>query len=334
MSRVLYAKYNHLRAPQFQTVTEIVAHDDILVAQKRALSEKALSHINSFINKFHLCKTVFKNAKPCNVVINDNIACFDYLEGITVGCIIENSKDIDEFISKTKKYINIVFVYNDKSIVPFEYTDAFKNIFGNPLGLNGEKAIVGLNVDPIFDNFIYCGNELFIIDYEWCFDFPVPVDFALYRALFYLYAKNSVLFSRKLELDDFLCRFDIDSEKQRIFKEMDLKFQQYIHGENWKYMYTRNYMKKICHIKDMLSECDDVQSELDNRQRTISELNELTQNLTEQLRLVDNHAKNLEAQVSILESVNKEYENNINILNSRIFNIEAFKRRIGGKDNI
>lgn len=35
----------------------------------------------------------------------------------------------------------------------------------------------GVDIDLIFSNIMVQGNTWIVIDYEWTFDFPVPVDF-------------------------------------------------------------------------------------------------------------------------------------------------------------
>ena len=60
--------------------------------------------------------------------------------------------------------------------------ERYQKVFGEitlPVSVPFAK---GVDIDLIFANIMVQGNTWTVIDYEWTFDFPVPVDFLLWRA--------------------------------------------------------------------------------------------------------------------------------------------------------
>lgn len=81
-----------------------------------------------------------------------------------------------------------MFAYNRDNICKWKVSEGFGQIFGKSAGVNIKDAecVAPANIDAIFENFIIIDHERYInIDYEWTFDFPVPIDFIKYRTLLY-----------------------------------------------------------------------------------------------------------------------------------------------------
>lgn len=119
--------------------------------------------------------------------------------------------------------------------------------------LKTRQRIVSLkasNIDTIFENFIIeeSTGKCRILDYEWVFDFPVPLDYLKYRTIYYYYSKFSGYLSGRISEGAFLEEFGIAGEMAEQFAKMENGFQQFVHGENRKYIYTKNYEKPVHNI--------------------------------------------------------------------------------------
>ncbi len=86
------------------------------------------------------------------------------------------------------------------------------------------------DIDMIFSNVICTDKGYELIDYEWTFEFPVPVKFLKYRCLRYYILGNT----RREELlgkQDLYAEFGIAPQECRWFDSMETHFQQYMLGE-------------------------------------------------------------------------------------------------------
>lgn len=266
-NKVLYAKYNRLRKPEFQISTRIVDGDTKYV-EKKALRKEAQKHISNleknyeFLNALYL-KSNKKFAKVLPVELIDDKAKFAFVKGESLEKKIHSSvtkyhTSRENIINTCKETIERIYpsdVKNKEVVNTFVKTTEFEEIFGKYADnqdyekLTGMKCLSVSNVDCIFSNFVVnSDNELICLDYEWVFDFPIPLDYLKYRTLYYYYCENRPYIEKYTNCADFLLEFGIDKEMSKIFACMDNNYQQYVHGENRKYIYTNNYGKKVTNI--------------------------------------------------------------------------------------
>lgn len=111
----------------------------------------------------------------------------------------------------------------------FTETDSFHTVFGSLTEHLGQQ----LHTLPVTDVDLVCQNILLgdsaqIIDYEWTFDFPIPLEFVIFRFLyFYLEAKNRTCYQQPA----FAALYEkagITEEMREGFLQMETAFQQYV----------------------------------------------------------------------------------------------------------
>ena len=245
MDRIDYIKYSRNKALEYQTRTSIMMKDGVQVVQKAPVTEKAVEHIVSFADKHDKLANVFLKAEPVDVYIDNNCAYFPYLKGKNLLDYLEESiSDIQELIKRINICFENMFDYNSEHIVQWSSTVTFEEIFGNNAKnvLRDIKGVVPANIDAIFENFIILEDGKYInIDYEWTFDFPVPIDFIKYRTLLYFYSNNRGVLGNIISQEDFLGKFGILQEWISVFTDMEEHFQNYVHGAGRKYIYNSNY---------------------------------------------------------------------------------------------
>ena len=104
-----------------------------------------------------------------------------------------------------------VFSVSDGQMQSFFATPGFTEVFGGqPEGFQfaGDSYPV-TNLDGIFENMMEDKDgKIWVIDYEWVFDFPIPAEFARYRNLAYFYYKYEKLMDYG-DLTAFLAEFGI-----------------------------------------------------------------------------------------------------------------------------
>ena len=295
----VYIKYNRTRLPKYQIKTEIRIKDDKKYVVKSALKRESIPHILGMYDGTKRIKNdsvtvlegTFKNAGEMN---------FPFVNGKSLSRLCEDyiEKDINGFIEGVKEYL--------KKIVD-------------------EDA---LNLDAIFDNFIFDGEKFIVIDCEWIFDESMDFIkdrelFIKYRALHIFYQNNADKIQNNFSLNetDFMARFGIDDIDGMDFIERS--FQDYIHGD-YQEVYLDNYfVETISH--ETLNEGLEALAELPHAKNKIIELSEINKDrelivkeLTRLRTLTDNHVNNLGIIIDNLRHENEELSKTLNVYNSNL----------------
>ncbi len=253
---VEYAKYNRLRAPQYQICTRIVADKNGKYVEKKALRMEAKAHIAALSAHRRQLLGLSDKVSPVDILSEeDGRILFPFVQG--KGLIEEINKNIynlERLKKSMEEALELMFDFKPEAYVDFVPTQEFRQVFGvEDYSLRTKQRVMSLkasNIDTIFENYMVeeATGKCYILDYEWVFDFPVPVDYLKYRTISYYYSKNNAYLAGKISLEQFLDGFGITHEMAEQFAGMEDGFQQYVHGENRKYIYTVNYEKKVHNI--------------------------------------------------------------------------------------
>ena len=295
----VYIKYNRTRLPKYQIKTEIRLRDDKKYVVKSALKKDGIPHILGMYDGAKRIKndsvTVLEGSFK-----NDGEINFPFIKGKSLSNLCEEciKKDINGFIEGIKEYL--------KKIVD-------------------EDA---LNLDAIFDNFIFDGEKFIAIDCEWIFDESMDFIkdrelFIKYRALHSFYQNNAEKIQNKFALNesDFMASFCIDDIDGMDFIER--RFQDYIHGD-YQEVYLDNYfVETVSH--ETLNEGLVALAELPDAKNKINELTEINKDrelaIKEMNRLktlTDNHVNNLGIIIDNLRHENEELAKTLNVYNNNL----------------
>lgn len=105
-----------------------------------------------------------------------------------------------------------------------ESSKDFAAVFGKP----AEKrytCVCPANIDLILDNIFRDGDDMYIIDGEWIFSFPVPVKFIIWRTINDIYT-NAPWFEEQLSKSEFLKEYDISEEDAAQFWQWATHFEK------------------------------------------------------------------------------------------------------------
>lgn len=263
---VIYAKYNRERAPEYQLSTKIIERQDgSRYVVKDALRPEAAAHIGKLSDNWRRLADFLETEKgksdipyPIEIISNENgCAMFPYIQGQSLAKEVTRQLGRREaFLAALHQAVDDIYSGYFKApegISDFQITKEFEEVFGAAADaqelevLSGMKSLKVSNIDSILSNFVRLpGGKLACLDYEWVFDFPIPVDYLIYRTVYYYYSEN--IHYIKISEPEFLAEFDITEQKMRIFRRMDDHFQQYAHGRDRKYIYTSNYAKKTINL--------------------------------------------------------------------------------------
>ena len=245
-----YAKYSNERAPRFRIRTDILEdRQGHRMVRKRAADLQAGAHVASIYDKYQRLRENFAgtalSVNRCELREDD--AYLEWLSGDTLEAELDELLDAgqtDVFIGKIREYFQIF----SKGEEGFRETPEFAEVFGRQELLSGMNTGAGQrqaadpgtgwkcrpvsDIDMVFANVIHTEQGYTLIDYEWTFDFPVPVKYLQYRCLHYYALGNpkraKLLEGKHLNLYD---TFGITEQEQKCFEDMEIHFQQYILGD-------------------------------------------------------------------------------------------------------
>jgi hypothetical protein len=184
-----------------------------------------------------------------------------------------------------RETLSAVLDMTPENRVTFSMTEEFARHF--PDCTPGAVEAFGIsNMDSVFSNFVKNEQGVWCIDYEWVFEFPVPVEYIAYRALLYFYKENAVYLQKQgYDRDVFLKWFIPSEETIALYDKMELAFQQQVHGQEVRYIYLERYKKRIDTIENM-------QKGLALKEQHIQNLEAVNQTLQTQLAEIRHGLKN------------------------------------------
>lgn len=230
MSQMIFTKYSAERDERFAIRTDIVKKEDgTLEVEKRALYPEGEGHVAQLFRWYELLSKEYDAdqflVNRCRK-IPDGMA-FSYLYGITLQQKLEHlaREGREEAITG---WVDQYFERMGRGDhwIPYRKTEEFVRVFGDVELPDTLKCRRVTDIDMIFSNIVLDGDDWHFIDYEWTFDFPVPLNFVLYRACFL--ASNEIADASCLRLSAMMERLGIGEKEQQIYESMESHFQEYI----------------------------------------------------------------------------------------------------------
>ncbi len=251
---LLFLKYSVERDEKYRIRTEIVRKaDGTKVVRKVPYTEAAASHVKKIK---HWEAVLGAQYAQEGVLVNRCTLAergdeFEFLKGETLEDVLNGYLERDDFagfFGELKSYANKLETLLKPE--PFVAGEAFKEIFGDISFDTPQMAAKVNNIDLIFSNIILTDGQWNIIDYEWTFDFAIPLKFIIYRAIV-LYCERKK--EKSLQCAE-ICRMLGISEGEEIrFSEMEHRLQLYLLG-NTKTMaaLAQEYAGKRIDLKEIL----------------------------------------------------------------------------------
>lgn len=250
MNKFLYCKYSNERDKKFSIYTEIREDENkIRYVEKIPIGEEAKGHVDNLLLLYEKLKDLYESE---NIFINkatkgESGVRFEYLEGKTYEKYVDevlSEEGKDEALKAIEKYINIVIPEN--KLNSFKTTHEFNTIFGKVNFPSEMKTLPISDIDLVMSNMII-GDKNTIIDYEWTYLFPIPIDYIKYRIIHYYAATNT----KRDELNnketyEYFGLSEVDIEK---YEGMEKSFQEYVQGKN---IPLRNLKEDITPGEDLL----------------------------------------------------------------------------------
>lgn len=313
--KTIFVKYANYRKEEFRIKTSIVIENDVKKVVKSAVTNEAQAHINNIYSNYNLIKKHNDLIEVCPCCKQGNDIIFDYLDGYTFNDlfvnIIQNEQEkLIDFINHYKKII----IGNSENIIDFFYTNEFEEIFGKVEGLEGEMALKVSNYDIIPKNIINHDNKNYIIDYEWVFSFPIPLDFLIYRNLNVFYAENAPLISKYYSFEELVNIFGISIKNY--FADININFLNYVckfkNINKDLSEINNNYLKKSISLEEQQAYLYELEASVQSKQTYIGELEA---NLQDKQTYMDELEANIQSEQIYINELEGTIQRNIENIN-------------------
>ncbi|MCM1273177.1 MAG: class I SAM-dependent methyltransferase [Clostridium sp.] len=225
----IYTRYSVERSRDKQIRTSIINEDGRKCVAKHPYTESSREYVKGIYDSYNKLKERTGKAafdiNKCSQSGNDVV--FEYILGHTLEVALDEAwnKDKKSFYALLDEYKNRVYAaFPTKD---FAATEDFNRVFGETAFGKTLEAAAPVDVDLIFGN-IMINDRWTIIDYEWTFDFLVPLNYILYRAVFDYAYKND---RRSYLWDENLYGYlGLDDNECEQYKKMDARFHKYVNG--------------------------------------------------------------------------------------------------------
>lgn len=229
MDRLIYSKFSNERNSKYAIETSIVENDSARWVCKKPLYEEGKQHFENMKSAYLGLTTMFPKGELAIQPYEeaDDGMRFPYVEGADMESLLHdtyNSQGYEAVLRRIKEYFDMIKKYSSTEM--FEKTNEFVQMFGDFDFPQETKCGKFNNLDYGFANVIISENRQTLIDYEWTMDFPIPLEFLLYRALhYYVYTcPESVALVKNGIFEDL--RFDEENIEK--YLKMEQNFQNYI----------------------------------------------------------------------------------------------------------
>lgn len=224
--RLLYLKYANKRKKEFQIKVGIYEKDGTRIVYKTPIYEEGIQHIKNILNNSLLAVGLYgKHSSQVN--LDGKTLIYPFYNGESLGhklCQAFRQEDGDVISHYFELWRKIVSG-GQNNLIKFHTTEQFENVFGDGQKFINLPATKLSNCDCSCENIIFQNeNEYKIIDYEWMFSFPVPLEFLWYRVVKYFMVANELSINKNRVL-----RYaKINFELAEACEELENHFIRYI----------------------------------------------------------------------------------------------------------
>lgn len=250
--KLLYTKYNRNRKDKYKIKTSIYENENgKRIVCKESLTDSGLFHLNIINENYYLLKNFYKKCELNIPRLENNKLILEYKMGNTMATQLLNAinEEDDRKIFGILDFFKEILIGFDKSnIIDYYDTDDFEIIFGNNYyNLCKCKSLKVSNIDLNLDNIIIDKDAVTILDYEWVFKFPLPIEFIIYRSLIVFDDNQNGVVSKDtiLKMLNYMNVTKYLSLEE--LQQMNDKFYEYIQVENGlnESLISNNYKKKM-----------------------------------------------------------------------------------------
>lgn len=244
--RKIYSKFTKERDLKFQIETAIYEDQESnRIVIKSPLNSEAVNHIlRMFENYQYFLNNHIDMLLPCKM--NGNSVSFPYLKGKSLYSQMLNAaqeKNKSAILELFGEYMEIIHLLYPETYT-FKKSEQFVEVFGDIDFTVETMASKKIDVDLTFDNIVYTEDGIRILDYEWIFDFDIPLKFPVYRAIYALFVKNANDLIEVISDEELYQIAEISKEERDQFAQMNSRFMEYVEGNENSYVHILEAYKQ------------------------------------------------------------------------------------------
>lgn len=235
---VIYAKYSRtIRREPYAISTIISKKDADYLVQKRAMTPAAQKHVEAMPFR-KVCG--LPNLQAAAMYLDYGMCITEYIEGQDLdSTLYQYRNDVDRFICEAKYIFETYFKPDEKEMTDFVLTEEYRRVFGN-VDIKGSKCLKVTNIDLIFSNLRLTGEgEVYCIDNEWVYEFPIPYGYVVWRAASQLYTKYRIYLQNKISQSVFLETIGLTEDCFALYAAMEKNFINNVWDEDYKKRYRK-----------------------------------------------------------------------------------------------
>jgi GT2 family glycosyltransferase len=285
---ILFSKTTVDRKPSLKIETRILLDNDKKYVFKRGVYSN--DHILNIIKTSQELKKIYKDEVTLPREYNGGIIQ-EYVEGKNLISLIKE-KGLNHVVD-----IYLDFINREENIVDFTSCDEFDNIFGH-IDVDA-KAFKVSNIDLTLSNLIYSDDKLKMIDLEWVFLFPIPIDYIKYRC--YLDLINNGI---ELSEEEFIKLFHIELNLS-ILKELENNFVNYVHFDSYKKLLLKENDYIFADYPRLIDESNQnkvLNEEVNSQKETIQSLNDENNRNKNEIREKEEALNNANNEINRIKS--------------------------------
>lgn len=224
----IFAKYNTSRRPEYRVVTSIKEEKGERYVRKTACDRLGYAHLSQLPQKQKEWSES-QQSFICNVgEFKNGFYQERFLDGLRLDeKILKNSHSPQDIIDALKQIVNDYFAPKQCELTDFAVTEDFEKIFGQ-VSFTDEKSLRVTNIDLTLTNLICKDNDIYAIDCEWIFDFPIPYKYVIWRMIRYFYFQYRNRMKKYISIGNYLKEFGLTHEEQSEFYKMEGALDGYI----------------------------------------------------------------------------------------------------------
>lgn len=233
--KIIYTKFSNDRRAEYAIRTNILLSEEgKKYIEKLPMTETGRTHTENLYKWEAALREKYEGTPfvPNAFVTQQGKSYLEFVEGDSLEGMMDallSEGKTQELIEKLMEFAEIVRRVNDAQdfVITPEFTEVFENAgrIALPEGLRCGRIT---NIDMIPANIFMQDEKGTIIDYEWTFDFPIPVNFVLYRIVHYYV--ESARDHYVLRDYDLFSRIGLSKEELSAYEKMEVSFQQHILG--------------------------------------------------------------------------------------------------------
>lgn len=221
----VFVQYANDRAWEFQMKTEIWLGEDGYSVVKKPMQKEAEEHC-AWIHRCY--ELLAPEMEHTGFALNhcertEEGLTFEFLTGKTLDGELKELLEQGEAEKVREVLKRFVRDLESLAVQPFVMTDRFREVFGEGVQLANAMSMKVTDIDLIFRNLIL-GEKWNVIDYEWSFDFPIPIRYVIYRA-FEAFTDHE---SEEGQQADPYAVYPMEEWEKQIYEKMEQNFQRYV----------------------------------------------------------------------------------------------------------